>query len=143
MGILMKLPPIQPRSRPAHEAAHWARSQGRFANLHEAIFRAFFERGENIGEIEVLTSLAAGLGMETQSLRQALGSHEFEASVIEDERESVVLGVNGVPAFIADRKAALSGVQSVETLQSLVAHVRETAQRAQFLNITESRSNRR
>lgn len=119
----MKLPPIQPRSRLAHEAAHWARSQGFFDAYHEAIFRAFFERGENIGEIEVLKSLAVGLEMESKSLRQALESHEFEASVIEDEREAELLGVSGVPAFIADRKAALSGVQTVENLKKLVAHV--------------------
>lgn len=119
---MMKLPPIQPRSRLAHEAAQWARSQGRFDAYHEAIFRAFFERGENIGEIEVLTLLAAGLGMESESLRQALESHEFKPGVIEDEREAEVLGVSGVPAFIADRKAALSGVQTVENLKGLVAH---------------------
>jgi predicted DsbA family dithiol-disulfide isomerase len=124
LGVTMKLPPMQPRSRLAHEAAHWARAQGRFDAYHEAIFRAFFERGENIGEIEVLTSLASALGLEAESLRQALERHEFEKSVLDDERESQVLGVSGVPAFIADRKAALSGVQSVENLRQLVDYVR-------------------
>jgi predicted DsbA family dithiol-disulfide isomerase len=27
LGVTMKLPPVQPRTRLAHEAAHWARSQ--------------------------------------------------------------------------------------------------------------------
>jgi len=120
----MKLPPMQPRSRLGHEAAHWARSKGRFAALHEAIFRAFFERGENIGEIEVLTSLASALGLEAESLRHALEGHEFERSVLDDEREAQLLGVSGVPALIADRKAALSGVQPVENLRQLVDYVR-------------------
>jgi predicted DsbA family dithiol-disulfide isomerase len=53
----MKLPPVQPRSRLAHEAAHWAREQGRFDDYYAAVFRCFFERGE--GRVEVLTSLAA------------------------------------------------------------------------------------
>jgi predicted DsbA family dithiol-disulfide isomerase len=137
LGITMRLPPIQPRSRLAHEAAHWARSQRRFEDYHEAIFRAFFERGENIGEIEVLTSLAAGLGMDSESLRQALGNNEFAGSVIDDEREAEALSVNGVPAFIADREAALSGVQPVEDLKRLVAHARELRGAAQFTRITE------
>jgi predicted DsbA family dithiol-disulfide isomerase len=124
LGVTMKLPPMQPRSRLAHEAAHWARSQGRFDAYHEAIFRAFFERGENIGEIEVLTSLASALGLEAESLRQALEGHEFEKGVLDDEREAQLLGVSGVPAFIADRKAALSGVQPVENLRQLVDYVR-------------------
>lgn len=138
LGITMKLPPIQPRSRLAHEAVHWARSQGRFDDYHEAIFRAFFERGENIGEIEVLASLASVLDLDSESLRRALESHEFEGSVLEDELEAEVLGVNGVPAFIADRKAALSGVQPVENLKRVIAHARELRAAAQFTSMTES-----
>jgi len=120
----MKLPPIQPRTRLAHEAAHWARSKGRFDNYHAEIFRAFFERGEDIGKIAVLTSIASALGLESGELRQALESHEFEQTVLEDEQQAIELGVSGVPAFVASRKAALSGVQPVETLKQLVAHVR-------------------
>ena len=122
LGITMRLPPVQPRSRLAHEAAHWARSQERFDDYHAAIFRAFFGRGENIGEIGVLTSLAAALGLESESLRYALESREFEKSVLDDEREAAALGVSGVPAFVANRRAALSGVQPVESLKNLVQH---------------------
>jgi predicted DsbA family dithiol-disulfide isomerase len=72
LGVKMKLPPLQPRSRLAHEAAHWARTQGRFDDYHAAIFRAFFERGEDIGDIEVLMPLATDLGLDMESLRAAL-----------------------------------------------------------------------
>jgi predicted DsbA family dithiol-disulfide isomerase len=124
LGRKMKLPSLQPRSRLAHEAAHWARTQGRFDDYHEAIFRAFFERGENIGDIVVLSSLAADLGLDSGSLRAALEKHEFEKSVLQDEEEAERIGVSGVPAFVADRNAVLSGVQSVESLQKLIQHVR-------------------
>jgi predicted DsbA family dithiol-disulfide isomerase len=124
LGITMKLPPIQPRSRLAHEAAHWARSKGRFDDYHQAIFRAFFERGEDIGEIAVLTSLASGFGMDSESLSHALENREFKESVLDDQREAQTFGVTGVPAFIANRKAALTGLQPVENLRHLVAHVR-------------------
>jgi predicted DsbA family dithiol-disulfide isomerase len=124
LGVSMTLPPVQPRTRLAHEAAHWARSQGKFDDYHEALFRAFFERGENIGNLEVLASLAAKVELDGDSLRPALKTEEFEKSVIEDEREAQALGVNGVPAFIANRRAALSGVQPVENLKMLVAGAR-------------------
>ncbi len=120
MGMKMQLPPVQPRSRLAHEAAQWARREGRFDDYNAAVFRAFFERGEDIGRIEVLTALAQGLGLQHESLRHALERHEFEPSVLDDEREAQALGVRGVPAFIADRKAALSGVQSAQALKELV-----------------------
>lgn len=124
LGVTMRLPPVQPRSRLAHEAAHWARGQGRFEDYHAAVFRAFFERGEDIGDLEVLTSLAARLGLDQESLRRALDSHEYEKSVLADEREAEALGISGVPAFIANRRAALTGVQPIENLKRLVEHVR-------------------
>ncbi|MGI8638583.1 MAG: DsbA family oxidoreductase [Pyrinomonadaceae bacterium] len=120
LGIVMKLPPVQPRSRLAHEAAHWARTLGKFEAMNAEIFRAFFERGENIGEVEVLVSLASKLDLEIDSLRRALEGREFEKSVIADEQEAAMLGLSGVPAFVANRKFASSGVQSFESLKILV-----------------------
>lgn len=123
-GVLMKLPPVQPRSRRAHEAAHWARTQDKFEEMNAEIFRAFFERGENIGEIDVLISLAHALNLEGDSLRRALESREFEKSVIADEQAAEQLGVSGVPAFVANRKFALSGVQPLKNLKLLVERAR-------------------
>ena len=124
LGVTMRFPPVKPRTRLAHEAAHWARAQGHFEDYHHKIFRAFFERGEDIGDVEVLIALAQGLRLESDSLRQALTNHEFAASVLADEGEAARLGLSGVPAFVANRKAALSGVQPVENLMQLVATAR-------------------
>ena len=127
LGITMKLPPVQPRTRLAHQAAHWARARGRFDDYHAALFRAFFERGEDIGQVAVLTRLAADLGLDGEALRGSLERHELEASVLADERDAEALGVRGVPAFVADRRATLSGVAPVERLRQLIAHVRAAA----------------
>ncbi len=124
LGITMKLPPVQPRSRLAHEATHWARTQGKFDEMNAEIFRAFFERGENIGEIDVLISLASALDLESDNLGRALENREFEQSVIADEQAAEQLGVSGVPAFVANRKHALSGVQPLENLKMLVERAR-------------------
>ena len=127
LGVTMRLPPVQPRTRLAHEAAHWARSPGRFDDYQAEIFRAFFERGEDIGDLDVLASLALELGLESDSLRQALKTREFEKSVLEDEHLAAKLGVRGVPAFIANRRATLSGVRPIEHLKQLVEQVRGSA----------------
>lgn len=124
LGMTMKLPPLQPRSRLAHEAAHWARTRGRFDDYHAAVFRAFFERGEDIGDAGVLIALATGLGLDGESLREALDSRQLEKSVTDDEEEAGTLGLTGVPAFVANRRAALTGVQPVKNLRQLVDHVR-------------------
>ena len=120
LGITMRLPPIQPRSRRAHEAAKWAQTESKFDAYNEAVFRAFFERGEDIGNIDLLTKLAHNLGLDESSLRMAIESKEFESSVLADEREAAELGLGGVPAFVANRRFALSGVQSVSALEEIV-----------------------
>lgn len=120
----MRLPPVQPRSRLAHQAAHWARSLGRFNDYHAAVFRAFFERGEDIGETGVLQQLAADSGLDPAGLRAALERRAFEPGVLADERQAAELSVGGVPAFVANRRLALSGVQSLEGLRELADRVR-------------------
>jgi predicted DsbA family dithiol-disulfide isomerase len=120
LGITIRLPPIQPRSRLAHEAAKWAQAQNQFDVYNEALFRAFFERGEDIGNIDVLVQLASDLELDELSLRAALESRQFEPGVIADEHEAAELGVHAVPAFVANRRFALTGVQPVSALEQMV-----------------------
>lgn len=120
----MRLPPVQPRSRLAHEAAQWARTLGRFDEYHAAVFRAFFERGEDIGQSAVLVNLARDLGLDYSGLADALELHTFQSSVLQDEQDAQRFGVPAVPAFIANRKAALTGAVPGTSLQDLVGRVR-------------------
>jgi predicted DsbA family dithiol-disulfide isomerase len=127
LGVAMKMPPVKPRTRLTHEAAHWARAQGRFEDYHDEIFRGYFERGEDIGDMNVLIAIAVRLNLNSQSLRSALVNHEYAASVLADEGDAARLGLSGVPAFVANRKAALTGVQPVEHLKKLIESVRRAA----------------
>ena len=87
----------------------------------------FFERGENIGEIDVLVSLAESLGLSGDDLRQALVSRAFEQGVVDDEEEAKELDVGSVPALIADGRFGVIGVQQVDVLRDLVRNAREAA----------------
>jgi len=118
--MTMRLPPIQPRSRRAHEAAKWAQTEGQFDAYNEALFRAFFERGEDISNIDVLTKLARDLQLDDSSLRTSLESKQFEPSVIADEQEAADLGVHAVPAFVFNRRFALTGVQPLAAFEQML-----------------------
>lgn len=134
LGIEIKLPPLQPRSRRAHEAAHWARRQGRFREYNDALFRAFFQRGEDIGDSAVLTRLASDMALDGDQLAEALDSNLYLENVLGDEREAKKLGLRGVPAFIANRRIVLTGVQSVDSLQQLVEQARSLSSNTARLN---------
>jgi predicted DsbA family dithiol-disulfide isomerase len=124
LHMTVKLPPVQPRSRLAHEAARWASESGQFDRYHAAVFKAFFERGEDIGKVDVLVGLARDLGLDGEALLAALRRRDYEAAVLADVRNSETLGIRAVPAFVANGRAILSGVQSVENLKELIADAR-------------------
>ena len=109
---------LAPRTRSSEVVAN----AGSFEAYNEALFRAFFERGEDISDIDVLRNLARDLGLDDSSLRAALESRQFEPSVIADEREAADLGVHAVPAFVFNRRFALTGVQPVAALEQMTTH---------------------
>lgn len=103
--LTMKIPPVQPHSRKALEAANFARSQGRFGDFNRALFRAFFEYGQNIGEDQVLLQLASATGLKPEALRLALQEQQHRVAVSDDEALADTLGLRAVPVLLL-RKAS-------------------------------------
>jgi predicted DsbA family dithiol-disulfide isomerase len=99
-GMHLKLPPVQPRSRRALEAALFAEAHGRFPQMHEALFRAFFEQGRDIGSIDVLLEIAGENGLDAGALRDALDHSRYTAQVLDDEQIAHSLGITGVPIML-------------------------------------------
>jgi predicted DsbA family dithiol-disulfide isomerase len=99
-GIEMLERKLIPNSRPSLEAAEWAREKGGFTQLHRAMFRAYFEAGEDIGDLSVLRRLAAELGLDGADLVEALESRRYAQRVDEKLEWSNVAGGAGVPRFI-------------------------------------------
>lgn len=119
LGMPIRLPPVQPRSRLAHAAARSAAAQGKLTPFHTEVFRAFFQRGEDIGRSEVLAALGEMVGLEAAALRHALDTREFEAEVVADEELAEQLGVRAVPAYVVNRHKVVTGVRSLEELRRL------------------------
>ncbi len=118
LGMTLRLPPVQPRSRKAHEAAEYAREEGRFEEMHSALFKAFFEDGKDIGEEEVLLEIGVTSGLGREGLRVALREDRYAQKVISDEELSRRLGVTFVPTMFVglageplEEREAISGAQ--------------------------------
>lgn len=120
MNMPLKMPPIQPRSRLAHEAAKWAGSHDRLAAYNLALFRAFFEFGLDISDMQVLMKLAADMGLDPAALDQVLSSHQYTGEVEGDEEEARKLGIRVVPSFASNGRVLASGVQTSDRLRELL-----------------------
>lgn len=133
-GMTLKLPPVQPRSRLAHEATLFAASRHKQREMTHAIFRAFFEKGIDIGREEELVRLASELGLDPAEVTEALQSGRHRAQVLEDEALAESFGLSGVPAMVIrvtgapwNQAVLVSGAQPVEILSGAVAQVRANA----------------
>jgi predicted DsbA family dithiol-disulfide isomerase len=106
----------------AHEANAWARDRGSGEELHREIYRAYFIRDENIGSIEVLTTIAANLGLEADDLRKALEDRRYREQVQQEYAEAREVGVTAVPTFVA-QGYAIVGAHPYETFCRLMAAI--------------------
>ena len=100
-GMKLHLPPLQPRSRKAFEAAEHARTLGHFHAMHRALFRAFFEEGLDIGDTETLLDIGAAAGLERDPLKDMLDTGRYARRVLEQEEQARKLGITGVPLAMA------------------------------------------
>ena len=106
-------------SRLAQELGKWADTQAGGEAIHDALYRAYFVDGRNIGDIDVLVEIAEAVGLSAEAAREVLTSRGFEASVDEDWEKSRQFGVTGVPTFVAGGYGVV-GAQPYEALEQLL-----------------------
>ena len=99
LGLKLAIPWIVPWTRKAHELAALAKEEGRFLEIHEAIFRAFLLEGKDIGRVDVLVELAREHGLDQSAVKPVLDVDRHVGSVRERRERGVALGVTRVPTL--------------------------------------------
>jgi predicted DsbA family dithiol-disulfide isomerase len=116
IGLKMIRPPFTPNSRPALEAAEYAREKGKFEAFHLAVFKAFWEDAKNIGLPDVLKEIAESCGLNGNELVQALEEGRYTMIVVKADQEAHEMGINGIPAYIVG-KYFIEGAQPYSVFQ--------------------------
>lgn len=122
-GIRLGLPPVVANTHKAHEATEFAKEQGVADSFSRAVFAAYWEGEENIGEIDTLCRLARECGLDGEAVRQALESGRYARQVEEQMEWSRREGIGGVPTFIFDGRFALEGAQSYDMFKSVTERI--------------------
>lgn len=107
----------------AHKLTHFAAKHGLQDAIEEALFKAYFTEGKNIGDIETLLSIASDLGLDKDEAKKALHDSLYAAEVQKDIEEAQLLGVRGVPFFVFNRQYAVSGAQPSDVFSDILAKV--------------------
>lgn len=110
-------------SRLAQELGKWADEQPGGEAIHDALFRAYFVDGKNIGDADVLVGIAESVGLPGDRAREVIMQRTRRAAVDADWRKAAEYGVTGVPTFVAGTRGVV-GAQPYEVLEQLVAQAR-------------------
>jgi predicted DsbA family dithiol-disulfide isomerase len=103
-----------PNTLRAHRLIHLAGDKGRAGSVVEALFRAYFLDGLDIGEIDTLAKLAARAGLDKAETLQYLMGDAGTPEVRAEEHRARRLGIRAVPYFVLERGYAISGAQEPE-----------------------------
>lgn len=103
LSMTLRLPPVQPRSRRALEAAEYAREEARFDAMHDALFKAFFAEGRDLDDAATLLEVGGSAGLDRDELSRALEDGRYTEKVTSDEELAKRLGVTSVPTILVGR----------------------------------------
>ena len=109
-----------PPSLDAHRLVRLADRQGLADAAVHAVFAAYFQDGQDIGDQAVLTAIGATIGMDAAATRRALAGPQEVEAVHADNLRAHRLGINGVPCFVVQGRHAIAGAQEPEVLERLL-----------------------
>ena len=103
-----------PNSQKALRLGELARRRDRHAVLHPRLFDAFWARGLDLGDDDVLVAEAHAAGLDGDEARAALEDRHFADIVAGSTATAVENGVTGVTAWVVDGRLLIPGAQPEE-----------------------------
>jgi predicted DsbA family dithiol-disulfide isomerase len=114
-----------PNTIDAHRLIWFAGQRGDQDAVMEAVFKAYFVEGRDIGERSVLADCAAEAGLRWQSTMDFLASDLAEKEVRSADRAARDAGVSGVPSFFLDGYSLFSGAMPAASIADALRRGRE------------------
>ncbi|GAA2651290.1 DsbA family oxidoreductase [Paractinoplanes durhamensis] len=107
----------------SHRLIAWAAGQDRQAAMLDALQRAHFADGVDLGSRSALAGVAASIGLDGAAALTYLESEAGTGAVQTDLAEARELGITSVPTFVIDGKYAVQGAQEAATLRTALEEV--------------------
>ncbi len=105
-----------PNTFNAHRLIWFAEQQGVQDAVVEAVFKAYFTQGRDVGDIATLIDIAAEAGVDRATASAFLQSDAGTAEVTQEESIAVQNRIDGVPTFILDGQPIFSGARKPDVI---------------------------
>ena len=109
-----KLGPL-PSTSEAHRLVQLASEEGQHADVAAAIFRAYFEQGADIGDVNVLADLAAKAGLADATVQKFRETRAGDQALAGSEERLRGFGVRTVPNLLFGGRVLVPGTVNVAT----------------------------
>lgn len=113
---------ITPNTLSGHRLLWWAEQRNQQGPLAEALFRAYFTDGRDVGRHDVLAEIASETGIPKAEARAFLDSDAGTKEVSEEATKGLRLGLKGVPFFVVNGVPAVAGAQNPQAFLEVFKH---------------------
>ncbi len=128
LGLKVRSRNFLPRTRKAHEAAHFARAKGAEPRLRQAIYSAYWAEGRDIGRIDTLVALGEAAGLSATEIKIALDIDLFADAVAAEAAAARRLGITETPTLVVgtgESATWLAGLPGAGRLDEALSRARE------------------
>ena len=121
VGLQLRLHDRLINSRPALQAAEFAREQGRFDAMHHELFKAYWDEGRDVSDVAVLREVALRAGVDAPGMEAAVAANRFGDYLDARRSEAEELMINGIPAHVIADRYLVMGAQPYELFERVMA----------------------
>ncbi|WP_257985923.1 DsbA family oxidoreductase [Bacillus sp. M6-12] len=121
-GVKMNMPKVDPspHTHLAHEGFRFAKETGKGNEYVEAVLRAYWEDGKDIGKIDVLADIAESAGVDRNGIVEALKERRYEPHHKQALRHAYYeASITAVPTFFIGRRR-VQGLHTKESLEKII-----------------------
>ncbi|HLQ17569.1 MAG TPA: DsbA family oxidoreductase [Tabrizicola sp.] len=108
-------PQRMPNTLNAHRLIHWAGIEGVQQAVVNALMRAYWTEGRDIGDLSTLADIAGENGMDREATLRLLRSDADAEDIAARDQDARQKGVNAVPTFLIAQQYVVSGAKPPET----------------------------
>ena len=124
-AIEVNLPIITrvPNTANAHRLLHWAGIEGLQTRVMDALLRAYWKHGQDIGNVDVLVAIASQSGLDGKMIGRLLATDADRDTIAAQESHARDRGITMVPTFILDNTHVITGAQPAKLWMQVIDEI--------------------
>lgn len=115
-----------PNTLDAHRLIWLAQRHGKGDAVVEAMFKAYFVDGVDLGQPRNLLAVAVTTGIEKAVVEKLLATDEGLEEVVADEAQFKAMGIDGVPGFVVNGQFLFSGAADPQVMAEAFLRARSS-----------------